>query len=112
MKVLASMSLILLLASSSSRAPSPEVPGRVPRKLQVFIVSGDNMHDWRAITEALRSTLEATGRFEVRMNEGPVDCTERTFAGHVAIVLNFADHAGVFGAVARGDAACPAGGAR
>ena len=113
MKVLASMSLILLLVASSSQAPSPEVPGRDPKKLQVLILTGYNMHDWRTITEALRSTLEATGRFEVRVNEEPVGCDERTFDGYDAIVLNFTNHAGVFGpAVAGGDAACPAGGAR
>jgi hypothetical protein len=42
------------------------VPGRDAKKLQVLILTGYNLHDWRAITESLRSTLEATGRFEVR----------------------------------------------
>jgi type 1 glutamine amidotransferase len=97
MKILASMSLIVLLAASSSRAPSPGVPGRDPKKLQVLILTGYNMHDWRAVTEELRSTLEATGRFEVRVNEEPAGCTERTFDGYDAIVLNFTNHAGVFG---------------
>lgn len=77
-------------------APKP-VPGRDPKKLQVLILTGYDMHDWRAIPDALRSTLEATGRFEVRINEEPVGCTERTFAGYDAIVLNFTNHAGVFG---------------
>jgi hypothetical protein len=48
MKVLALMSLILLLVASSSQAPSPEVPGRDPKKLQVLILAGYNIHDWRA----------------------------------------------------------------
>src|SRR5262249_19590150 len=63
----------------------------------VLILTGYNMHDWRKITESLRSTLEATGRFEVRVNEEPVGCTEKTFDGYDAIVLNFTNHAGVFG---------------
>lgn len=74
-----------------------ETPGRDPKKLQVLILTGYNMHDWRKITESLRSTLEATGRFEVRVNEEPIGCDEATFDGYDAIVLNFTNHAGVFG---------------
>lgn len=55
------LALILLVLSPESRAPgegAPRVPGRDPKKLQVLILTGYNMHDWRRITEALRSTLE------------------------------------------------------
>lgn len=110
MKNFCSISLAFVLVVSCSaqqRAPghgladspaSPShVPGRDPKKLQVLILTGYNMHDWRRITEALRSTLESTGRFEVRVNEEPVGCNEKTFAGYDAIVLNFTNHAGVFG---------------
>src|SRR5262249_3428006 len=97
MKVRASLSMVLVLAAASPQAPAPQVPGRDPKKLQVLILTGYNMHDWRAVTEILRSTLEATGRFEVRVNEEPVGCDEKTFAGYDAIVLNFTNHAGVFG---------------
>src|SRR5262245_1122142 len=97
MKILAPMSLFLLVVISLSLAPSPVVPGRDPKCLHVLILTGYNMHAWRAITEALRSTLEATGRFGVRVNEEPVGCTERTFDGYDAIVLNLTNHAGVFG---------------
>ncbi len=55
-------------------------PGRDSKKLQVLILTGYNMHDWRKITESLRATLEATGRFEVRVNEEPIGCDESTFA--------------------------------
>src|SRR5262249_7140139 len=97
MKVRASLSMVLVLAAASPQAPAPQVPGRDPKKLQVLILTGYNMHDWRAVTEILRSTLEATGRFEVRVNEEPVGCDEKTFAGYDAIVLNFTNHAGTFG---------------
>src|SRR5262245_34914009 len=76
-------------APAQPRASAPGAPGRDPKKLQVLILTGYNMHDWRPITEALRSMLEATGRFEVRVNEEPVGCTEKTFEGYDAIVLNF-----------------------
>jgi hypothetical protein len=71
MKVHASMSLVWLLVASASRAPAPDGPGRDPNKLQVLILTGYNMPGWRAIAGALRSTPEATGRFEVRVNEEP-----------------------------------------
>lgn len=47
----------------------------------MLILTGYNMHEWRAVTEELRAALEATGRFEVRANEEPVGCTGRTFDG-------------------------------
>ena len=97
MKLFFSMSVVLALAVFPSQVPAPEVAGRDAKKLQVLILTGYNMHDWRKITEALRSTLEATGRFEVRVNEEPVGCTEKTFEGYDAVVLNFTNHAGVFG---------------
>jgi hypothetical protein len=88
LKKLSSLSVVVLLVASSgaedrapgrepagSQAPAPRVPGRDPRKLQVLILTGYNMHDWRPVTEALRSTLEVTGRFEVRVNEEPSAAT-------------------------------------
>src|SRR5262245_7087423 len=97
MKLMTSMSVVLVLTVFPTRGPAPEVPGRDAKKLQVLILTGYNMHDWRAITEALRSTLEQTSRFEVRVNEEPVGCTEKTFAGYDAVILNFTNHGGVFG---------------
>jgi type 1 glutamine amidotransferase len=112
MKKLWSISAVLLLivapdaeVAARQRAvesgPPPAsalgAPGRDPKKLQVLILTGYNMHDWRPITEALRSMLEATGRFEVRVNEEPIGCNEKTFEGYDAIVLNFTNHGGVFG---------------
>ena len=60
MKKLSSMSLVMLLvvasdaevrapgrASAGSQAPARRVPGRDPKKLQVLILTGYNMHDWR-----------------------------------------------------------------
>lgn len=91
--VLAALVLALVPPASSG----PPVPGRDPKKLQVLILTGYNMHDWRKITESLRSTLEATGRFEVRVNEEPAGCDEKTFEGYDAIVLNFTNHMKVFG---------------
>ena len=96
MKVLLLLMSCLLTLAASSRSAAP-APGRDPKKLQVLILTGYNMHDWRKITESLRATLEGTGRFEVRVNEEPSGCNETTFEGYDAVVLNFTNHMGVFG---------------
>lgn len=92
-----SLAIPLLLALAvPSRAEAP-VPGRDAKKLQVLILTGYNMHDWRKITESLRTTLESTGRFEVRVNEEPAGAGEKTFEGYDVVVLNYTNHLGVFG---------------
>jgi type 1 glutamine amidotransferase len=96
--VVAAVSVVLVHTPDRTEAQARSaVPGRDPKKLQVLILTGYNMHDWHPITEALRSILEATGRFQVRVNEEPIGCDEKTFDGYDAIVLNFTNHAGVFG---------------
>ncbi len=39
--------------------------------VKVLIVDGRNSHDWRITTDALRATLNATGRFEVSVSTAP-----------------------------------------
>lgn len=41
------------------------------RKLRVLIVDGINNHDWQAGTQGIRSTLAATGLFEVEVSTTP-----------------------------------------
>ena len=73
------------------------VPGRDPQKLQVLILTGYNMHDWRTITTALREMLERTGRFEVRVSEEPAGSDDVTFRGYDVLVLNYTNYKGIFG---------------
>ena len=39
--------------------------------LNVLIVDGRNNHDWRVTTDAVKATLEATGRFKVSVSSAP-----------------------------------------
>lgn len=41
------------------------------RPVRVLIIDGRNNHDWISTTESLRATLNATGRFEVRVATAP-----------------------------------------
>lgn len=46
-------------------------------RLTAVIIDGANNHDWRSTTDALRATLEATGRFDVRAETVPRDFLPR-----------------------------------
>lgn len=39
--------------------------------IQALIIDGRNNHDWNSTTDHLRATLEATGRFEVKVSTAP-----------------------------------------
>ena len=45
-----------------------------PKPIKVLLVTGDDVspaHDWREVSQAVRATLTATGKFEVRVSEDP-----------------------------------------
>ncbi|MBI1375641.1 MAG: hypothetical protein GC159_23265 [Phycisphaera sp.] len=42
-----------------------------PRRVRVLIIDGQNNHDWRVTTNALRATLERTGVFDVTVSTAP-----------------------------------------
>ena len=54
--------LIIVCLSFTSFAESP---------LRVLIIDGRNNHDWVATTQALRATLEHSGRFSVQVDTAP-----------------------------------------
>jgi type 1 glutamine amidotransferase len=49
------------------------------------------------MTEVLRQHLEATGRFEVRVNEEPAGIGPETLNGYDLVVLNYTNYMGKFG---------------
>jgi uncharacterized protein len=45
-----------------------------PKPIKVLLVTGDDVspaHNWREVSQAVRETLTATGKFEVRVSEDP-----------------------------------------
>ena len=60
-----------------------------PPKIQVLIITGQNGHDWRAVTPELRKALEDTGRFEVRVTEEFRGAGAETLAPYDLVVLNY-----------------------
>jgi type 1 glutamine amidotransferase len=72
--------LLLLLAAVAPAAAEP---------VRVLILSGRNNHDWRSTTPFLRKTLEATGRFDVRVTEEPAGLTEATLSSYGVVVSDY-----------------------
>lgn len=62
-------SLILFAVSSQLLAQAAEAV----HKIRVLLVTGDDVsvHKWGEVSQAIKETLEATGRFEVRTCEDP-----------------------------------------
>ena len=60
-----------------------------PAAIQALILTGRNNHDWRATTPVLRKLLLDTGRFDVRVNEGPTGLTSAALAPYDVLILNY-----------------------
>lgn len=90
------VALLLFFGLYLNAADKP-IPGHDPKKIQILILTGYNMHDWRTMTSALREILERTGKFETRVNEEPQGCTKDTFDGYDAIILNYSNYMLRFG---------------
>ncbi len=66
--------------------------GQAPPKIKVLILTGINNHNWRATTPALRDILQATGRFDVYVNEEVRGNGPETFAPYDVLILNYNDY--------------------
>jgi len=62
-----------------------------PPRIQTLIITGQNAHDWRAVTPPLRKALEETGRFEVRVTEEFRGAGPETLAPYDLVVLHYHD---------------------
>jgi uncharacterized protein len=88
----------LLLLSLAAGACAHSSMNAVPATpVRVLIVDGQNNHDWRRTTEALRRTLLASGRFSVDVSTTPDkgapppawDGWQPDLAGHDVVVSNY-----------------------
>jgi hypothetical protein len=67
--------------------PVPPKSGR----LRLLIISGANSyeHDWTGVNNTLRTELEQTGRFDVRVTEEFHGATAATLQGYDVVLLNY-----------------------
>jgi type 1 glutamine amidotransferase len=77
-------SLFVLLVSPAFSQPVP-----VTKKIQALIITGQNGHDWRAVTPLLRQALEDTGVFEVRVNEDFREAGAEMLAPYDVVIVNY-----------------------
>lgn len=82
----ASLLSFVLAADAVLAQPSPPPD---PNKIQVLIVTGQHVHDWRGTTPLLEQILESTGRFEVRVNEEFRGAGPETLAPYQLLVVNY-----------------------
>jgi type 1 glutamine amidotransferase len=75
-----------IVPASAQAQGAPPTP-----KIQVLIITGQNNHDWRGTTPVLRSILEDTGKFEVRVTEEFRGAGPETLAPYDLVVLNYYD---------------------
>jgi len=78
--------LVLVAPGFVSAQPSPPPD---PNKVQVLILTGQNVHDWRGTTPLLKQALETTGRFEVRILEEIRGIGPETLAPYDVLVVNY-----------------------
>jgi type 1 glutamine amidotransferase len=79
----------LLLLSAHGLAAAPPAPDA---KLRILVLTGLTdlpYHNWRETAPLLRSFLEATGRFDVRLEEEVRGITQRTLEDYDAVVLHY-----------------------
>jgi type 1 glutamine amidotransferase len=86
-RVAAAMLLWAIVAPAALFAqPSPPPD---PSKIQVLILTGQNVHDWRGTTPILKQILESTKKFEVRVNEEFRGAGPETLAPYDLVVVNY-----------------------
>jgi len=82
-------------AAACAAGPAPRPPSSP--LVRVLIIDGQNNHDWRRTTEALRATLMAAGRFAVAVATAPDKGAPEAawagwrpdFAAHDVVVSNY-----------------------
>src|SRR5438874_9105483 len=77
-------SILATAVLSAQPSPPPD-----PSKIQVLIITGQNVHDWRGTTPVLKKILEDTGKFEVRVVEEFRGAGPETLANYDLVVVNY-----------------------
>ena len=78
----------LIVAGLACFAARPAVADEAP-KTRVLILSGANNHNWRETTPAIKAVLEASGRFQVDVEENVAGMKPDAFSPYQVILSNF-----------------------
>jgi uncharacterized protein len=88
-KVMAGAGIVLYSIVLSPFLGAQPSPPPDPSKIQVLIITGQNVHDWRGTTPILKQILEDTKKFEVRIVEEFRGAGPETLANYDLIVVNY-----------------------
>jgi len=66
-------------------------PAPDPDKIQVLIITGQHVHYWPDTTPGLKTALEDTGKFEVRVTEEFRGATAASLQNYDLLVMNYYD---------------------
>jgi len=86
--IVASTALLCLISTAGLLSAQPSPPPD-PSKIQVLIITGQNVHDWRGTTPLLKQILEDTKKFEVRVVEEFRGAGPETLANYDLVVVNY-----------------------
>jgi type 1 glutamine amidotransferase len=89
MRVRLTATVLMCGLSSAPVALAQPSPPPDPNKVQVLVLTGQNVHDWRGTTPVLKQVLEATGRFEVRVIEEVRGVGPETLAPYQLLLVNY-----------------------
>lgn len=88
-KVLVSLAAFLFCASFTTPAFAQPSPPPDLSKIQVLIITGQNVHDWRGTTPLLKKILEDTRKFEVRVVEEFRGAGPEMLANYDLAIVNY-----------------------
>ena len=88
-RVLAILALLTSFTTGTAFAQAPPAAPAAPKKIQVLIITGQHQHTWKGTTPLLRTALEDTGKFEVRVTEEFRGGGPETLAPYDLVVLNY-----------------------
>jgi hypothetical protein len=86
--LVATVMLLCCMLTTTILAAQPSPPPD-PSKIQVLILTGQNVHDWRGTTPLLKQILEDTKKFEVRVMEEVRGTGSETLANYDLVVVNY-----------------------
>lgn len=88
-KVLVSVTMLFWFVLSATVLSAQPSPPPDPNKIQVLILTGQHVHDWKGTTPVLKQILEDTKKFEVRISEEPRGLGPETLANYDLAVVNY-----------------------
>jgi len=85
------ITLIWFSVMTALNVQAQPYPAPDPDKIQVLIITGQHVHYWPDTTPGLKTALEDTGKFEVRVTEEFRGATAATLQNYDLLVMNYYD---------------------